>query len=108
MHEHANGIDFSEVAPRNPKNKSISVSETLEKDIDSTYEFKQILMRQAERVGRQARYEKLYAKTIALTFKTSDFITYSHQIKLTNPNGKTKQVNTSNTKEPILKWDPSG
>ena len=29
-------------------------------------------MKQADRVGRQARYEKVYAKTIAIIFKTGD------------------------------------
>ena len=92
MHEYANGIDFSPVEVRNSKSKSISVSETLPKDVDSTYEFKQILMKQAERVGRQARYEKIYAKTIALIFKTSSFVSYSHQMKLINPTNVTSEI----------------
>lgn len=92
MHEYANGIDFSLVEARSSKNKSISVTETLAKDTDSTYEFKQILMRQAEKVGRQARQEKLYAKTIALIFKTGDFVSYSHQIKIVNPTNVTAEI----------------
>lgn len=94
MHEYANGIDFSEVNPNNHngKSKSISVTETLPKDIDSAYLLKQVLMRQAEKVGRQARYEKVYAKTIALIFKTGDFISYSHQIKLVNPTNVTSEI----------------
>lgn len=92
MHNYANGIDFSEVEPRNAKNKSISVSETLAKDVESIPEFKKILMRQADRVGRQARQEKIYAKTIALTFKTNDFISYSHQMKITNPTNVTSEI----------------
>lgn len=94
MHDYANGIDFSLVESRNSKSKSISVTETLPKDIDSTYKFKQILMKQAEKVGRQARYEKIYAKTIALIFKTNDFISYSHQIKLVNPTNVTSEIYT--------------
>ena len=94
MHHYANGIDFSEVNPeqRNGINKSISVTETLPKDTDSIYEFKQILMKQAEKVGRQARQEKLYAKTVALIFKTGDFISYSHQIKIMNPTNVTSEI----------------
>ena len=92
MHNYANGIDHSEVEPRNAKNKSISVSETFPKDIEQTSELKKILMRQADRVGRQARQEKIYAKTIAITFKTNEFITYSHQIKLTNPTNVTSEI----------------
>lgn len=94
MHEYANGIDFSEVNPNNHngKSKSISVTETLPKDTDSTYELKQILMKQAEKVGRQARHDKLYAKTIALIFKTGDFVSYSHQIKIMNPTNVTSEI----------------
>ena len=92
MHEYANGIDYSEVLPRNSKSKSISTTETLPKDVDSKMELKKILIKQADRVGKQARKEKLYAKTIALIFKTSDFISYSHQIKIMNPTNVTSEI----------------
>ena len=92
MHEYANGIDFSKVEPRNAKSKSISVTETLPKDEDSIPILKKILLKQSDRVGRQARKEKLYAQTITLIFKTGDFISYSHQIKLTNPTNITSEI----------------
>lgn len=92
MHNYANGIDFSKVEARTSKNKSISVTETLPKDIDSIQELKKILLPQAERVGRQARRAKLYAKTVAVIFKTSDFISYSHQLKLINPTNVTSEI----------------
>lgn len=92
MHDYANGIDFSLVESKRSKSKSISVTETLPKDIDSVSEFKKILLPQAEKVGRQARREKLYAKTIAVIFKTSDFVSYSHQMKLVNPTNVTSEI----------------
>lgn len=92
MHNYANGIDFSKVEARTSKNKSISVTETLPKDIDSIQELKKILLPQAERIGRQARRAKLYAKTVAVIFKTSDFISYSHQLKLINPTNVTSEI----------------
>ena len=92
MHEYANGIDFSEVMPRISKNKSISTTETLPKDIDNIVDLRKVLLGQANRVGRQARYQKLYARTIAVIFKTSDFISYSHQMKLVNPTNVTKEI----------------
>ena len=94
MHNYANGIDFTSVNPDNHsgKSKSISVTETLPRDTDSTYLLKQVLMKQADRVGRQARYEKLYAKTIAIIFKTGDFVSYSHQLKVTNPTNVTSEI----------------
>ena len=92
MHEYANGIDYSLVEPRSPKNKSISVTETLEKDIDSIPILKKILLRQADKVGKQARKEKLYATTIAVIFKTNDFVSYSHQVKLVNATNVTEEI----------------
>ena len=92
MHEYANGIDFSEVMPRISKNKSISTTETLPKDVDNIVDLRKVLLGQANRVGRQARSQKLYARTIAVIFKTSDFVSYSHQMKLVNPTNVTKEI----------------
>ena len=94
MKNYANGIDFSSVDPNNHngKSKSMSVTETMPKDVESTAELKKILMKQAERISRQARKEKVYAQTVALIFKTSDFISYSHQIKLVNPTNVTADI----------------
>lgn len=94
MNNYANGIDFSPVNPNNHngKSKSMSVTETMPKDVESTVELKKILMKQAERISRQARKEKVYAQTVALIFKTSDFISYSHQIKLVNPTNVTADI----------------
>lgn len=92
MHNYANGIDYSEVLNESSKNKSISVTETLEKDIDSIPILKKILLKQSDTVGKQARREKIYAKTVALIFKTGDFISYSHQMKLMNPTNVTEEI----------------
>lgn len=92
IHDYANGIDFSKVETKYSKSKSISVTETLPEDTDSTYLLKQVLIRQAEKVSRSARKEKLYAKTVAVIFKTSDFVSYSHQMKLVNPTNVTSEV----------------
>ncbi len=92
MHYYANGMDDSPVVSDYGKSKSISTTETLEKDIDSTPVLKKILLRQADHVGRQARKEKLYAQTVALIFKTGDFVNYSHQVKLMNPTNVTEEI----------------
>lgn len=94
MHEYANGIDFSPVESKYYKaqNRSISVTETLPKDTDSTYELKKVLLKQADKVGRQARREKIYAATVAVIFKTSDFVSYTHQMKLVNPTNITSEI----------------
>ncbi len=92
MHEYANGIDFSDVITHYGRSKSISTTETLPKDVDNIVDLRKILLPQAEKVGRLARREKLYAKTIAVIFKTSTFNTYSHQMKLVNPTNVTKEI----------------
>lgn len=92
MHNYANGVDYSEVLNESSKNKSISVTETLETDVDSVPILKKILLRQSDTVGKQARREKIYAKTVALIFKTGDFISYSHQMKLMNPTNVTEEI----------------
>lgn len=92
MHNYANGVDCSEVLNESSKNKSISVTETLETDVDSVPILKKILLRQSDTVGKQARREKIYAKTVALIFKTGDFISYSHQMKLMNPTNITEEI----------------
>lgn len=92
MHDYANGVDFSEVEPRTNKSKSISVTETFSKDTDSISFLKKVLLKQADRVGRQARYSGVYAKTIAIIFKTSEFVSYSHQMKLVNPTNVTSEI----------------
>ena len=92
MHEYANGIDFSEVAPRTSSNKSISTTETLPKDIDNIVDLRKMLEKQAAKIGRQIRKEKMYANTIAVIFKNKDFVSYSHQMKLPNPTSATNEI----------------
>lgn len=84
LKEHANGIDNSPVNNTYEKNKCISVSTTLPKDISDIKTLRKVLLRQAEEVGINLRKQKLYAKTIAVTIKNKDFISYSHQKKLHN------------------------
>ncbi len=80
----AMGIDFSEVEIRSDKNDSISVSETLPKDITSKDDLKEILLRQTEEVGRQLRRQKQYALSVAIILKNNIFKSYSHQKTLYN------------------------
>lgn len=92
MWEYANGIDESEVYSGNRTNKCISVSETLSYDINDPGKLKKILLRQTENVARSLRRQKRYAKTVALTIKTYDFVKYSKQTKLDNPTNITEDI----------------
>ena len=92
MHEYANGIDFSSVTPRISKNKSISTTETLPNDVDNIVDLRKVLLRQANKVGRNIRGQNLHAQTIAVIFKTNRFVSYSHQMKLVNPTNVTSEI----------------
>ena len=78
----ANGIDESIVEKRSDKSDSISVSETLPYDVDDIEKIKEILFRQTEEVTRTLRWQKQYAKTVAITYKNNLFQSYQHQVKL--------------------------
>jgi DNA polymerase-4 len=90
--ESANGIDYSKVEPRSNKSDSISVSETLPYDVSDKDKIKEILFRQTEEVTRALRYQKQYAKTVAITYKNSMFQSYQHQTKLKAPENSTTAV----------------
>ena len=90
--ESANGIDYSKVEPRSNKSDSISVSETLPYDVSDIDKIKEILFRQTEEVTRALRYQKQYAKTVAITYKNSLFQSYQHQTKLQTPENSTTAI----------------
>jgi len=92
MIESANGVDESEVSPYVAKEKSISVSDTLAEDVSDLERLQEVLLYQADRVGRGARKEKLYALCVAIILKTNQFVTYSHQTKLVNPTNATEEI----------------
>lgn len=92
MIEHANGIDFEMVNSYRVKDKSISISETLPEDISDLSKLKQILLYQADKIGRTLRKRKKYTSVIAVIFKTSNFVSYSHQKKLDNATNVTEEI----------------
>lgn len=84
MIRHANGIDDTPVGlgKYQSKNKCISISKTLPKDTVDVSFLKNILLQEAQEVGRSLRKQKSYAKVIAITIRNKDFFDYSHQKKL--------------------------
>ena len=96
MSEHminsANGIDESQVTPRKTKNQSISTTETLSHDTTDEDKLKEVLFRQTQEVSRELREQKQYAKTVAIIYKDSNFITYSQQEKLSRETNNTKDI----------------
>lgn len=88
----ANGIDNSIVNPDISKNKCISVSSTLPKDTNNGEELKKILLDMCNQVGLRARRDGSFARTIAITAKTSNFRDFSKQKKVINPTNNTMEI----------------
>ncbi len=92
LKDSANGIDESKVEPHKSKSESISVTETMPKDMQDINELKEILFRQTSEVCRQLRDRNKYCNVVAVIFKNYHFENYSRQIKLENPTDKTETI----------------
>lgn len=88
----ARGIDNSKVITDYGLNKCISVSRTLEEDTNDSKKLKKILLDMSNQVGLRARKYNLFAKNVAITFKTSSFKSYSHSMTLTNSINNTLDI----------------
>ena len=86
------GLDYSKVEPRNSKNKCISVSRTLPYDVVKKEDLLKILFSETEEVSFTLRTQKLYTKTIAVTYRNNLFRNYSHQITLDNETNVTEEI----------------
>ncbi len=88
----ANGIDNSKVVNDYGFNKCISISRTLKEDTSDLKLLKRILLDMSNQVGIRARRYHLFADTIAITYKTSSFKSYSHQTKIDHPINNTMEI----------------
>jgi len=92
LKEAALGIDTTPVISKKERSQSISTTETLPHDEDNENNLKEILLRQVEDVTRQLRKKELFATTVAIIYKDSNFKNYSFQTKLSNPTSNTKEI----------------
>lgn len=92
MKNYANGISDDLSTIPEEKNKSISTSQTFSSDIGEKNKLLSILYQQVDNLGKDLRKQKLYASTIAITYKTKDFISYSKQITLATPTNSTEEI----------------
>lgn len=92
MKNYANGISDDLSTYSEEKNKSISTSETFSTDIGEKKKLLQILYRQVDTLSKDLRKQKLYTNTIAITYKTSDFISYSKQMTLSTVTNSTEEI----------------
>ena len=88
----ANGVDESKVITDYGFNKCISISRTLEKDTSDVKLLKKVLLDMADQVGLRARENNLFSDIIAITYKTSTFKSYSHQMKLNKAINNTMEI----------------
>ena len=88
----AKGIDNSKVITNYGFNKCISISRTLEKDTSDIRKLKKILLDMSDQVGLRARKYNLFAKNVAVTFKTSSFKSFSHSMTLSNSINNTLDI----------------
>lgn len=89
---YANGISDDLSTYTEDKNKSLSTSETFSTDIGEKKKLLQILYKQVDILGKDLRKQKLYTNTIAITYKTADFISYSKQMTLSTVTNSTEEI----------------
>ena len=92
LHNAAYGIDDSKVTKRNPKTKSISISETLPYDCTNGDKLVEMILTFAETTTRDLRKQKQFATTVAVFYKNSDFENHSAQEKLKRPSNNIKDI----------------
>jgi len=89
---YANGKSDDFSTKNDEKNKCISTSQTLEVDIGEKNKLLQILFQQVDTLCKDLRKQKLYTNTIAITYKTADFISYSRQTTITTVTNSTEEI----------------
>ena len=90
--EASKGIDYSPVVPKSVKNKCISISRTLPYDYTKKEDLEKVLFDEVESVTFDLRRKKLYAKTVAITYRNFLFKNYSHQMTMDNPTDLTNDI----------------
>lgn len=91
---YANGIDTDSVHYEAELPKGIGNSVTLPKDCNNLEELNKILLALSEKVSYRLRSYHLKATVINVQIKTNEFISYSHQQKITIPTDNTKEIYT--------------
>lgn len=104
----ARGINNSEVISYKTDPKCISTSETLPNDAHNISEVKDLMKKEAEKIGLELRKEKKYAYVIAAILKNKDFQNFSKQTKLLNPTNISKDIYNIALKEMQEIWDKNG
>lgn len=89
IHQYANGIDDSPVAPREPVNKGYGNSITLAQDVDDYDTACQVLLSLCETVGARLRAHSVLCCNVCVEVKDWEFHCQSHQENLKEPTDST-------------------
>jgi DNA polymerase IV len=93
IYEYAKGVDNSKVRKSNYLEiKGIGNSTTIPYDITTYKEAKDILLSLTESVTSRLRSSKKLCRVIVVSIKTNNFISYSHQKKLSNCTDSTNLI----------------
>lgn len=92
IHDFANGIDPSPVLAAPEEAKGYSNSTTLEEDVTTAEQAHTVLLALSDSVTARMRAEGVKAYCVAVSIRSNDFKTRSHQRKLADPTDISKEV----------------
>lgn len=92
LHDYANGIDDSPVLAEPEAAKGYSISTTLEEDVVKAEQAHRVLLALTDSVTARMRADGFKAYCIAVSIRSNDFKTRSHQRKLYDPTDISSEV----------------
>ena len=92
IHDYANGIDDSPVLSAPEEAKGYSISTTLEEDVVSAEQAHKVLLALTDNVTARMRADNVKAYCVAVSIRSNDFKTRSHQGKLMDPTDISNEV----------------
>lgn len=92
IHDYANGIDDSPVLAAPEEAKGYSISTTLEEDVVTTEQAHKVLLALTDSVTARMRSDGVKAYCVAVSIRSNDFKTRSHQKKLMDPTDISTEV----------------
>ena len=92
LHDYANGIDDSPVLAEPEAAKGYSISTTLEEDVIKAEQAHRVLLALTDSVTARMRADGFKAFCVAVSIRSSDFKTRSHQRKLYDPTDISSEV----------------
>ena len=92
IHDYSNGIDESPVLSAPEEAKGYSISTTLEEDVVTTEHAHKVLLALTDSVTARMRADNVKAYCVAVSIRSNDFKTRSHQRKLMDPTDISNEV----------------